>query len=120
MKENGMEGTRTCAGCGGEVVDLGLELSDGEVADIELCRTKGACARAALRPDALAGIGFDDPAELYAYVKANTDILAEAIMLEYMWRRRIGEKHGISGTQFFPEGNRLLAHRREADHGNAR
>lgn len=98
-----------CRTCGRELLDSGKTLIEEELRDFELCLTKETCAMQALRPDVLNALELKD-AELYAYVKANTDTLAEARMLQALRLRGVKERLALDGEFVLGENGAVLVH----------
>lgn len=97
-----------CEFCNGELTDTGIDLSQEEALDLEFASTKESTARQALRPDVFLPMGLTGE-QLYAYIKANTDTLAEALFLAARWKKEVAEKYGLP-HDFVLRGTRLYRH----------
>lgn len=84
-----------CNSCGKELVDLGIQLTNDEMIDFELAYTKESNARMALKPDIFIKLDLHD-VDLYSYIKANTDLLAESIFLQKVALNKLIEKHNLN------------------------
>lgn len=99
-----------CSGCGKELKDLEIELTNEEQLNLTLSYTKESNARCALKPGVLDRLELHG-ADLYAYIKANTDALAESIFLLNAAMNQIKEKYGLDkNANVVSENGHLYLH----------
>lgn len=97
-----------CEFCSGELFDTGIDLSQEEILDLEFASTKETTARQALRPDVFLAMNLTEP-QMYSYIKANTDSLAEALFLLNRWKKTVAEAYNLK-QDFVVRGLRIYCH----------
>lgn len=100
--------TIKCPNCGKELKFI-RQLYNYEITEIDFIKVKFINAQQALSPSILNQLTLKDK-ELYAYIKANADALADATFLDNLFVKKIAQNCNINASSIYIFDDKIYTH----------